>query len=327
MPAAKFALTTGVVYVRDGGTFSGPLTISSGPLTLSSGQFLAPDGTAAAPSYSFTNGTDKGFYSSGTNEIGIAATGVKVANFSFPSGASSTSQFLNITGTLPATLTAATRAITFAITGAGSSAQTVTLLRAVLSAGYTGANSSIGANVINSSAGTGAVGWTGGNANYGTNTSVSGSGAGHNVGMLSTALQSSTLNLGMLSHAISGTNTPALNVGMAGLANNGTVNVGGFFGLTSAAPTLTVSAALTCDNGSQASDIFRARDAGTAVVRIADGGDMYLVGGALLVRTLSALTDGAAAQAGTLLNAPAAGNPTKWIAIDDNGTTRYIPTW
>ena len=34
-----------------------------------------------------------------------------------------------------------------------------------------------------------------------------------------------------------------------------------------------------------------------------------------------------AAATGTLTNAPAAGNPTKWIAIDDNGTTRYIPAW
>lgn len=40
-----------------------------------------------------------------------------------------------------------------------------------------------------------------------------------------------------------------------------------------------------------------------------------------------ALTDGAAAATGTLTNAPAAGNPTKWIPIDDNGTTRYIPAW
>lgn len=39
------------------------------------------------------------------------------------------------------------------------------------------------------------------------------------------------------------------------------------------------------------------------------------------------LTDGAAAAAGTLLNAPAIGNPTKWLAINDNGTTRYIPAW
>ena len=40
-----------------------------------------------------------------------------------------------------------------------------------------------------------------------------------------------------------------------------------------------------------------------------------------------ALTNGAAAGAGTITNAPAAGNPTKWIPIDDNGTIRYIPCW
>lgn len=39
------------------------------------------------------------------------------------------------------------------------------------------------------------------------------------------------------------------------------------------------------------------------------------------------LTDGAGASAGTLGTAPAAGDPTKWIGIDDNGTTRYIPAW
>jgi hypothetical protein len=39
------------------------------------------------------------------------------------------------------------------------------------------------------------------------------------------------------------------------------------------------------------------------------------------------LTNGAGAGAGTLTNAPTAGNPTKWIAIVDNGTTRYIPAW
>ncbi len=50
-------------------------------------------------------------------------------------------------------------------------------------------------------------------------------------------------------------------------------------------------------------------------------------GGATFHTTNTALTDGAAAGAGTLLNAPAAGNPTKWIGINDNGITRYIPAW
>jgi hypothetical protein len=40
-----------------------------------------------------------------------------------------------------------------------------------------------------------------------------------------------------------------------------------------------------------------------------------------------AFTNGAAAATGTLTNAPTAGNPTKWIPVDDNGTTRYIPAW
>lgn len=40
-----------------------------------------------------------------------------------------------------------------------------------------------------------------------------------------------------------------------------------------------------------------------------------------------AFTDGAAASSATLTNAPAAGNPTKWIPINDNGTTRYMPAW
>lgn len=39
------------------------------------------------------------------------------------------------------------------------------------------------------------------------------------------------------------------------------------------------------------------------------------------------LTNGAGAALGTLGNAPSMGNPTKWIPIDDNGTTRYIPAW
>jgi len=47
----------------------------------------------------------------------------------------------------------------------------------------------------------------------------------------------------------------------------------------------------------------------------------------VLLHTLTALGNGAAAALGTLTNAPAAGDPTKWIAIDDNGTTRHVPAW
>jgi len=46
-----------------------------------------------------------------------------------------------------------------------------------------------------------------------------------------------------------------------------------------------------------------------------------------LIRTIATLANAAAAQTATLTNAPTAGNPTKWISFDDNGTTRRIPAW
>lgn len=46
-----------------------------------------------------------------------------------------------------------------------------------------------------------------------------------------------------------------------------------------------------------------------------------------LIKTSVALSDNSGAAAGTLTNAPLAGNPTKWIAINDNGTIRRIPAW
>lgn len=51
------------------------------------------------------------------------------------------------------------------------------------------------------------------------------------------------------------------------------------------------------------------------------------IGSTTLLATSVALTNGAASATGTLTNGPAAGNPTKWIPINDNGTTRYIPAW
>jgi hypothetical protein len=51
------------------------------------------------------------------------------------------------------------------------------------------------------------------------------------------------------------------------------------------------------------------------------------IGSATLITTTVSFTNNAAANTGTLTNAPAAGNPTKWIPINDNGTTRNIPAW
>lgn len=46
-----------------------------------------------------------------------------------------------------------------------------------------------------------------------------------------------------------------------------------------------------------------------------------------LITTNLDMNNGAGVGAGTLTNAPTAGNPTKWVPFNDNGTTRYIPTW
>lgn len=48
---------------------------------------------------------------------------------------------------------------------------------------------------------------------------------------------------------------------------------------------------------------------------------------AQMMKSAVSMTDGAGASVGTLTNAPSEGNPTKWIAFDDNGTTRHIPAW
>jgi hypothetical protein len=60
---------------------------------------------------------------------------------------------------------------------------------------------------------------------------------------------------------------------------------------------------------------------------VVQNGGGVTVGTTTLIKSSVTLTNGAASGAGTITNAPTAGNPTKWIPINDNGTTRYIPAW
>jgi hypothetical protein len=55
--------------------------------------------------------------------------------------------------------------------------------------------------------------------------------------------------------------------------------------------------------------------------------EFFLTSGVYLMRSTVNMANGAAAAVGTLNNAPAAGDPTKWLKFDDNGTLRYIPAW
>ena len=65
----------------------------------------------------------------------------------------------------------------------------------------------------------------------------------------------------------------------------------------------------------------------TMTGRLTANGGITVVGGSYLLTTNSALIGNAGSGLGTITNAPDYGNPTKWIAINDNGTERYIPTW
>lgn len=57
-------------------------------------------------------------------------------------------------------------------------------------------------------------------------------------------------------------------------------------------------------------------------------GEIQIAGGAVpMLHSIAGMTTGAGASVGTLNNAPAAGNPTKWILFNDGGVNRYIPAW
>lgn len=64
--------------------------------------------------------------------------------------------------------------------------------------------------------------------------------------------------------------------------------------------------------------------AASAVQHVFDGTGYGAAGASI---RLNGLTSGAAAQVGTLTNAPSAGNPTFWIPVSIAGAIRYIPAW
>lgn len=62
-------------------------------------------------------------------------------------------------------------------------------------------------------------------------------------------------------------------------------------------------------------------------IRVPAGRYFFTNDPTFMLRGVQSYTNGAGASLGTLTNAPSAGNPTKWVAIDDNGTTRHVPAW
>jgi hypothetical protein len=101
------------------------------------------------------------------------------------------------------------------------------------------------------------------------------------------------------------------------LPSNGSISIGG----TDAYIFRDAANTLALKNGANAQEL-RVYETTTGSIYKA------ILGNRQLIKISGASFDnGAGAALGTLANAPAAGDPTKWIPIDDNGTTRYIPAW
>lgn len=250
------------------------------------------------------------------NSSGTAYVSVGPATLA---GDSTTKNYLNITGTFPTIITSATYAASLVITTAGTSGFETRGLSVSMLQGYTGSTGTSAGVFDNAVAGTGATGTTFGNGNYGAWARSTATTTGHNVGITGEA-HGGNVNIGSGGFAVNAKNSATNIAGYFIALNTGTTptQVGGYFGLQNTAPTF-ASAALMCDNGSQTSDIFVARDNGTAAFTIADQG--------VITSSPVARTSGSAPY--FTINAPADTTltaSTEAIGISHVGATRQFAT-
>jgi uncharacterized spore protein YtfJ len=78
--------------------------------------------------------------------------------------------------------------------------------------------------------------------------------------------------------------------------------------------------------GSGTKRLFDGQISGASKFNVDDTGLITTANGTMIASN-SGFTNNAGAQIATLTNGPTAGNPTKWIPINDNGTIRNIPAW
>jgi hypothetical protein len=133
-------------------------------------------------------------------------------------------------------------------------------------------------------------------------------------------------NANALTVGPNGTTNPTLNVNTAtALAATGLDIVGAAAGGGLALSVITSGTNENLTLDAAGSGTITLNGIGTGAVIAGHG--LTVPGGAEFLTTNTALTNGAGVGAGTLTTAPAAGNPTKWIGINDNGTLRYVPAW
>ncbi|HTE49099.1 MAG TPA: hypothetical protein VK675_04285, partial [Candidatus Paceibacterota bacterium] len=263
-----------------GGTMVGDILMTSnkiiGGSTTTSDLFLQTTsgvGTTGADMHFLVgnNGATEAVTISNNGNVGIG-TASPVAKLDVVGGSlASTANALSVTGTL-SSANAAQKGVNIDITPSGSATQAQQAMSATLEAGYTGSSYTMGAGVTNVSlgTGTGALTGPGGAANYGLYNQTAGAGSGDNVGVAGIAQSSTGKNVGVFGMANVGGTT---NYGVVGLVSAGTNRIGVMATLATTA-SLTESAALMADNGAFASNIFTAKDNGTTVFNIIDGGNV-----------------------------------------------------
>lgn len=80
--------------------------------------------------------------------------------------------------------------------------------------------------------------------------------------------------------------------------------------------------------GSGAQYLIQTQVGGVNKFLVSNTGAVSIPGAAIpILTTITTATSGAGAGTGTLNNAPVSGDPTKWLAFNDAGVTRYIPAW
>jgi len=264
-----------------------------------------------------TSGGGGAITTNGNGSIGLGIAANRTYLVSTAGNNEKTATFPNVTGTVAvaATSATATQAL-FATATAGApayraiaSADIATALASPGTIGNTAAATSV--KIANGSAASTAL-----QIGAVSNGIYSPSGAGTDVGISANgslvAFWNSSWGIVALQPIIPNSNG-LTSVGTPGLRWSNVFSVlGNFSGAVTCSTTLSVTTTTTMTG-----------------LLTANGG-ITVVGGTNLLTTNTALTDQSSsntASLGAVSNAPVPGDPTKWIAINDNGTTRYIPTW